>query len=181
MRPRIVCLAILTLAAGAAGAEVVTAAPDHFAVTLTAASTASPAAVYRALVADVGRWWSPAHTFSGDAANLSIEGRAGGCFCEALPDGGSARHLEVVLAEPGATLRLSGGLGPLQGAAVAGTLTIAISPSEAGSEIRLDYLVSGYSRPPLDQWAGAVDRVLAEQLGRLVRFADGESPPPPGP
>jgi len=178
MLPRIVCLAAVIVVAGAAGADVTTVAADHFAVTLTATSAAAPAAVYRALVNDVGRWWSTAHTFSGDAANLSIEGRAGGCFCEALPDGGSVRHLEVVLAEPGSTLRLSGGLGPLQGAAVAGTLTIAITPADQGSAVRLDYLVSGYSQPPLDQWASAVDRVLGEQLGRLVRFADAASGQP---
>lgn len=178
MPTRIVCLVAVTLTAGAAVAEVTTTASDHFAVALTATSTAPPASVYRALVNDVGRWWSPDHTFSGDAANLSIDGRAGGCFCEALPDGGSVRHMEVVLAEPGSTLRLSGGLGPLQGAAVAGTLTVAITPAEEGSSVRLDYLVSGYSQPPLDQWAGAVDRVLAEQLARLVRFADGAGAEP---
>jgi hypothetical protein len=55
------------------------------------------------------------HTFSGDAHNLSIDDKATGCFCEKLASGGGVRHMEVVCADPGKKLVLSGALGPLQG------------------------------------------------------------------
>ena len=42
---------------------------------------APPGKVYDAIV-NVGVWWNPAHTYSGDAANLSIDARAGGCFMD---------------------------------------------------------------------------------------------------
>ena len=52
---------------------------------------APPARVWDALI-QPGRWWDPAHTWSGEARNLRIEPRPGGCFCEDLPDGG-VRHM----------------------------------------------------------------------------------------
>src|ERR1700689_1524155 len=60
-------------------------------------------------------WWLSAHTYSGASANLSLSLRPGGCWCEKLPNGGFVRHMEVVLVKPGSTLRVTGGLGPLQG------------------------------------------------------------------
>jgi hypothetical protein len=33
---------------------------------------------------DIGKWWDPDHTWSGNTANLSIEPFANGCFCEKL-------------------------------------------------------------------------------------------------
>ena len=100
-------------AAGPAAAEVKSVTANGFEVASTATIAAPPDRVYAAL-GEVGRWWSPSHTFSRDAANLSMELRAGGCFCERLKDGGSVQHMRVVYAAPGAGLRLRGGLGPLQ-------------------------------------------------------------------
>ncbi|MEX0600366.1 MAG: hypothetical protein WD205_06975, partial [Rhodothermales bacterium] len=57
-------------------------AQDGFSIRHEAVVEAAPAAVYEMLVDNVGRWWSPSHTYSGDAANLSIDARPGGCFCE---------------------------------------------------------------------------------------------------
>ncbi len=59
------------------------------------------------------------HIF-GSAANLSLEARAGGCWCERLADGGSVEHLRVLLVSPGRMLRMRGALGPFQGLAVDG-------------------------------------------------------------
>ena len=50
---------------------------------------------FDALTDDVGRWWNPEHSYSGVAANFSIDARAGGCFCERLKDG-SVAHMTVV-------------------------------------------------------------------------------------
>jgi uncharacterized protein YndB with AHSA1/START domain len=177
------------LLAGAAGAAVLDSADHGFTVQNTVEVAAAPGPVYAALVQRVGAWWSSDHTFSGDAANLSIDPRPGGCFCERLPDGGGVIHLTVVYADPGKLLRLRGGLGPLQGTSAAGSLTFALSPVE-GSEgqtpedrtrVELTYQVGGYLPDGLDGWAAAVDGVLAEQLGRLARYAETGSPEPARP
>jgi hypothetical protein len=124
-----------------------------------------------------GRWWDPSHTFSRDAANLSMELHAGGCFCERLKDGGSVQHLQVVYAAPGQGLRLRGALGPLQTEGVDGTLSWTLKPGEGGTSVALSYVVGGYIRSGTEQWAPRVDRVLDEQLQRPKSFVEGKSPP----
>jgi uncharacterized protein YndB with AHSA1/START domain len=114
---------ILALAAaGPAAAEVKSVTSNGFEVATTGTIAAPPDRVYTAL-GEVAHWWDPAHTFSRDAANLSMELRAGGCFCERLKDGGSVQHLQVVYAAPGQGLRLRGALGPLKTEGVDGTLS----------------------------------------------------------
>jgi len=105
---------------------------NGFLVTLDVTVAAPRDRVYRALVGDVGAWWSSDHTFSGDSRNLSIDARPGGCFCERLPGGGGGEHQRVVFVRPGEMLRLSGALGPLQSSAVTGTMTWTLMPSNDG-------------------------------------------------
>ena len=120
-----------------------------------------------AALGDVGAWWSGAHSYSGDAANMRIELWAGGCFCETLPDGGTVEHMRVIQALPGRVLRMSGGLGPLQEEAVAGTLTWTLRAVPGGTEIVSRYLVSGHVRGDTGAYAAPVDAVLREQFERL--------------
>jgi hypothetical protein len=40
----------------------------------------------------------------------------------------------------------------------------------------LSYVVGGYIRSGMEQWAPRVDRVLDEQLQRLKSFVEGKSP-----
>src|SRR5918911_314155 len=117
MNSSVPLLVMLALAAGRASALDVT--PTGFLVRYELNIAAPTAKVYDSLI-NVGSWWSEKHTYSGDSRNLSIDARAGGCFCEKLPNGGSVQHMEVVQARPGKLLRLYGGLGPLQGLAAAG-------------------------------------------------------------
>jgi uncharacterized protein YndB with AHSA1/START domain len=174
---RIRGIAVILFLAGAmpASAEVKSVAPSGFEVAAAATVTAPPDRVYAAL-GEVARWWDPAHTFSRDAANLSIDLRAGGCFCERLKDGGSVQHLQVVYAAPGQGLRLRGALGPLQTEGVDGTLSWTLKPGEGGTTVTLSYVVGGYIRSGMEQWAPRVDRVLDEQLQRLKSFVEGKSP-----
>ena len=162
--------------AGPASAEVKSVTPNGFEVATAATIGASPDRVYAAL-GEVGHWWDPSHTFSRDAANLSIELRAGGCFCERLKDGGSVQHLQVVYAAPGQGLRLRGALGPLQTEGVDGALSWTLKPGEGGTSVSLSYVLGGYMRGGMEQWAPRVDRVLDEQLQRLKRFVEGKPPP----
>src|SRR5271169_2213683 len=96
-----------------ASAEVVAVSGNGFTVRETAEIAATPDKVYEALVRPQD-WWSSDHTFSGSAANLSLDANAGGCFCETVPNSGTVKHQEVVLAAPGKTLVMRGALGPLQ-------------------------------------------------------------------
>jgi uncharacterized protein YndB with AHSA1/START domain len=159
--------------AGPATAEVKSATPNGFEAATTLTIAAPPDRVYAAF-GEVGRWWSSSHTFSRDSANLNLELRAGGCFCERLKDGGSVQHLQVVYAAPGAGLRLRGALGPLQAEGVDGTLAWTLKPTEGGTSVTQSYVVGGCIRGGMEQWAPRVDRVLDEQLQRLKSFVEGK-------
>ena len=88
-----------------AQAEVKDSRDNGFTIETTVMAEASPAVVYNQLVKVAG-WWDPKHTWSGSARNLKLEPKAGGCFCEKLPDGGSVQHARVIFAQPGKLLRL---------------------------------------------------------------------------
>jgi hypothetical protein len=90
-----VAAAALAVGAGTLPAEVVDVADNGFTVKLTVTVAAEPAKAFQALV-DVGKWWDPAHTYSQDAANLSIDPKPQGCFCERLPGKGAVVHMTVV-------------------------------------------------------------------------------------
>jgi hypothetical protein len=166
----------LSMAATAARAEVVDAEAGGFTVRSIVVVDAAAADVYRAATRRVGAWWDGDHTFSGDAANLRIEARANGCFCEKLEDGGEVRHLTVVYVEPGKMLRMTGGLGPLQGLAVTGTLALGFAEEDGRTTVELTYAVAGYRPGGLADWAAAVDGVLTGQLTRLKRYVETGRP-----
>jgi uncharacterized protein YndB with AHSA1/START domain len=168
-------LALFLAGAGPASAEVKSVTPNGFEVA-SAATIAAPSDRVYAALGEVDHWWSPSHTFSRDAANLSMELRAGGCFCERLKDGGSVQHLQVVYAAPGQGLRLRGALGPLQTEGVDGTLSWTLKPGEGGTNVTSSYVLGGYIRSGMEQWAPRVDRVLDEQLQRLKSYVEGKSP-----
>jgi hypothetical protein len=133
---------------------------------------------WRALVNDVDQWWPSDHTWWGDARRLSIVAKPGGCFCERNGKQ-QAQHLVVTLVDPGRTLRLRGGLGPLQGMGLDGTLEFRLQPgSEGGTRITLWYRVGGYTPDDLSAFAPVVDRVQAGQLRALADFLRARAAPP---
>ena len=172
-----VAAAIATAAclAGTAMAEVVDVSQTGFLTRSQVVFHATPAAVYAALVR-VGAWWDPEHTYSGDGRNLTLEARPGGCFCEKLPGGGGVQHMTVVYASPGQSLRLVGGLGPLQQSGVAASLTWTLTKTEGGTQVEMKYSVGGYFQGGFEPIAPAVDGVLDGQLQRLKRFVETGSP-----
>lgn len=161
-----------------AAAEVIAASDAGFAVHHETTVTASPDTAWAAF-AEPARWWSGEHSYSGSAANMTLDPVAGGCFCEAIPaaDGvpaGSVEHMRVVYADPRVrTLRLTGALGPLQAEALSGTLTMTVEPSGTGARIMWDYVVGGYARSSLKDFAPVVDGVSGEQFARLAALLDG--------
>lgn len=158
------------LVVASAGGEVLDAAPGGFTLRSSVTVAAPRARVYAAFVEDIGRWWNPDHTVSGVPGALYLEPRPLGCFCESLGTGAGLVHLTVTFVDPGAMLRLSGGLGPLGLMGVAGNLTVEFEDRGDGSTVILEYAVGGYRPDGLDGLAPAVDRVLGEQLVRLSRW-----------
>ena len=180
MRARLAIGLAFTLAAASARAEVASVAPTGFEVRYRTAVKAPAPKVWEALLA-VGSWWSPQHTWSGDAGNLSIDARAGGCFCEKLPDGG-VQHMTVVFVDRGKVLRLAGAIGPLQAAGLAGSMTWEIKPAPGGAALELAYAVGGYMPGGFDKLAPIADRMLGEQFERLKRLIEtGSAAPTPAP
>jgi diguanylate cyclase (GGDEF)-like protein len=159
-------LALLT-GAGSAVADVVSTGPAGFVVRTAAVTDRNLMAAWRRLVR-VQDWWSTEHTYSGDAANLSLDLAPGGCWCEKLPGGGFVRHMEVVYAAPRTALRLVGGLGPLQGMGASGALTFTLKATgPRQTAITAEYAVTG-SVTGVADLAAAVDGVLTEQLRRYA-------------
>jgi hypothetical protein len=117
-------------------------------------------------------WWNPVHTYSGDSHQLSLDARAGGCFCEQLANGGSVQHMQVLMLLPNKMLRMGGALGPLQGSGLAGSLSWEVSAAGNGSKLKLSYSVGGFMAGGVDSMAGAVDHVLGEQAARLKQAVE---------
>lgn len=153
----------------AAGTPQGNAADRHIELKYVFKTTAAPNRVYAALTGPA-RWWDSSHTYSGNASNLSLDARAGGCWCEQLADGGSVQHMTVLTAMPERMLRLSGGLGPLQSGAVNAVMTWTIKHDGTGSEVSMSYLVDGYFPGGLDKVRDDVDSVLSLQVERLRAY-----------
>ncbi len=179
--------AALLIAASAvpAQAEVVAQSDAGFVIKQSVEVSADQQAVWKALIAPA-KWWSSEHTWSHDAANLYLDAQATGCFCEKLPRPadapadqriGSAEHMHVIFADPQrGLLRMSGALGPLQGEALNGTLTIELKKTETGTRIELEYVVGGYMRMKTEEIAPAVDGVLGQQLAGLAKLFEVAAP-----
>lgn len=179
--------AALALIAAPAQAEIVARSDSGFVIRHVAEVTASPEDAWKQLVAPAD-WWNAEHSFSGDASNLSLDPRAGGCFCEALPGEGEkgwlnprggVEHMRVVLVERNKALRMVGALGPLQSEALAATLTITLKPVDGGTRLTWEYVVGGFMRYKPEQIVPAVDRVIGEQISRLADKLGRKTPAGP--
>lgn len=169
-------LAVMLGAAGPAQATVTSNSDVGFALQHSVEVAMNADEAY-ALLAAPDRWWLSAHTYSGDAKNLRLDARAGGCFCETVPGkqgkaDGSVEHAHILYAAPGQQLRLSGALGPLQSEALTGVLNFTIAPTSAGARVTMTYVVGGYFRTGTAQIATAVDEVMGEQMQGFKRVAD---------
>jgi len=156
-------------------AEVNRQSDQGFVIRLGVDVRAAPEAAWAEIIRPAG-WWSSQHTWSGDAANLHLDARAGGCFCEVLPalsspraaPRGGVEHMRVLYVEEPRALRMMGALGPLQSDAVTGVLTMTLKPQDGGTRILWEYVVGGYMRGNVAEVAPGVDGVLKEQLQWLA-------------
>lgn len=177
MRRRVFLAAVLTALLTAAGPRALAqTAANGFLVRQEAAIGAPPVKVYDVLVRQVGLWWNPEHTYSGDARNLSIDPHPGGCFCEKLARGGGIEHLRVVYVVPAEIVRMTGALGPLQPSGIAGSLTWQLTGAKGGTTVVLTYSVGGFIDGGFEKIAPAVETVLGDQLRRLKLFIETGKP-----
>lgn len=130
----------------------------------------TPETAYRDFVA-LPRWWDPSHSYSGKASAIRLRARAGGCWCERLPDGGSVEHMRVQLVQPGKRLVMFGGLGPLMFQGIAGTMDVTFSQTHGGRTlVSIEYRVAGFAYNNAEKNAPLVDKVLAEQAARYAAY-----------
>jgi uncharacterized protein YndB with AHSA1/START domain len=159
------------LTAGPVTAEVLDASPGSLAVESRVVVEMAPATAFEMLTRGLPQWWDPAHTWSGDARNLSLEPKAGGCFCEELPaTGGSVQHGRVIFAQPGKLLRLDAALGPFQEMAITGVLTFRLEEQGKSTRVTLNYRVSGAITMDPAKLAPMVDAMLGGQMRRFQAF-----------
>lgn len=168
MRALIVLLSIAV--AAPVSAAVVSSSPNGFHVRHQLEIAAPPEHSFRTF-GQVKRWWNPAHTYSGDANNLSLPLTPGACFCEKLPNGGGIEHMRLTYVDPGKRAVLTGGLGPLLFEATSGALDLQWEAAGAGTRFTFDYKVAGFAGANADKLAPIVDQVLAEQVKRYAAFA----------
>lgn len=171
IRNALIGASLLTLVLPAL-AEVKDASPSGFTTENSVIVMTDPASAWQALVGDVDAWWPKDHSWWGSAGTLSFDARAGGCFCEKSGER-QAQHLQVVFVDPGKLLRLTGGLGPLQGMGLYGVLEWRLVPVDGGTRITYWYRAGGYTPDDLRSLAGVVDQVQAKQLGGLARYIAG--------
>ena len=149
-----------------ARAEVIRKGDDFFILQIRAPLTAPPERALAGLGA-IGQWWNAAHTYSGDAAKMSLPLQVGACLCEALADGGRFEHGRVVLIQPQRSLELEAPLGPLNGRTTRATLVFSWTPLSEDPTLVLSYWVEGEG---VGAWAEAVDRVMQSQFDRWAAW-----------
>lgn len=165
----VAAVAVLGAAAPAA-AEVVERSADHFVLRYetTVETTLEDLA---AAVEDIGNWWNPAHTYSGDAHNLHLSLDPGTCFCEDLPDGSTFEHGGVYEYDPETGVLIDAALGPLKGKATLANWSIGWTGGAGGAgwNVVMTYVVRG---PGLGAYADGVDAVMQDQFSRFTRYIE---------
>lgn len=164
-------VALAFACAASASAAIVDQQANGFLIEHKVVINAPAEKVWRTLI-NIGSWWSADHTYSRDAANLNMSTLVGGCWCETLPGKGELRHMVVTFIAENEALRLEGGLGPLGGLGVAGHMTFELAEANGKTTVTWTYEVGGYTRGGLQQWAGPVDNVMAQQFARLKAAAE---------
>lgn len=178
MLKALIAAAVLALTAAPTSAEIVSRGADSFTLRYAGTVEAGRGDVFSAIEL-ISAWWDGAHTYSGDAANLTLKTELGGCFCEALPDGTIFEHGRVAMFDDD-HLTLNAPLGPLKGRATRAELTFSwpetaslLEDDETG--VVLLFVVEG---PGLGAFADAVDTVMKGQHERLLDLIEHGRPTP---
>lgn len=159
-----------------AAAEVISVSETGFEMSHKVIVEADADTAWAALF-EPAQWWNPDHSWSGDAANFSMDKYTGGCLCEVW-EHGDVEHLFVASIIEGQSLTLRGALGPLQAHGVDGSMVWTFEEGEDDGllDITVTYRVGGYLPEGMDYWAGPVDGVITEQADRLAALLNTGSP-----
>ncbi|RMF41279.1 MAG: ATPase [Planctomycetota bacterium] len=167
-RAMIVAGLVACMIGQSASADVTDTADHGFRLRIVRQVNAPAAALFERLVMRFDAWWSPEHSYSGDAANFRMD-LAEGWLVERLRDGGWVRHMAVAYYQPDRTLRLLGGLGPLQELGCHGALTFTLEEQQPqATQLVVTYHVIGFVPGGLQSIAPSVDQVLQQQVDRLI-------------
>jgi len=161
-------------AAAPASAEVVSRSADGFTLRFAVGVEAAPEDVVSA-VSELPQWWDPAHTYTGDASNLSLAFQEGGCWCEKLADGTVFEHA-VVTGITADRVTMNAALGPLHDKATKAELTFGSGPENRGRLVTIDFVVEG---PGLGVMADGVNIVMDQAFDRLIHQIEYGEPPLP--
>ena len=156
-------------------AEVVAAGETGFNLKITGEVSVTPQEAYDQFVR-VNEWWVESHSWFGSRRNFRLETKAGGCFCE-LKGEQQVLHMLVTFVNPGAEIKMVGGLGPLQMMGLHGGMSWRFEPMEEGRGTRIvqTYQVTGWTPGGLTDLAGIVDAVQTSQLNALVAIIEDRS------
>ena len=86
--------------------------------------------------------------------------------------------MTVTFVDPGRLMRMTGGLGPLQGMGMDGALEWRFVAENGGTRITLWYRAGGYTPDDLASFVPVVDKVQALQLGGLAEYLRTQLPSP---
>lgn len=148
-------------------AEVVSTSATGFRLQHEATSPLAPDALWARLM-EPATWWDGDHSYSGDAANLSLGDKAGDYWREDWAEG-SVIHGQILVVKSGEELLLSAPFGPLVETGAACVWKIQIQPSEdGGTVITSTHLIAGSPGTGLEELAGPVDFVMSNGINRLA-------------
>lgn len=166
----------LTVMASPATAEVLSA-DEHGLEIQHVVNLVVPQPQAFAALGQVGRWWGKDHTYSGNSNRMSLQLRAGGCWCETLDNGGGVEHMHVTYIQPGERIVLTGSLGPLLYEATTAVMDIKVDRIAGGSRVTMNYRAAGFAKGGAAAMAPLVDGVLGEQMKRFRTYAAGAPKP----
>ncbi len=171
---RTLLVTALLLLSGSLRAEVIAKGENGFNLKIIGEVDASPGQAYEQFLR-VDEWWVANHSWFGRRENFSLDARAGGCFCE-IQGEQQVLHMLVTFVNPGAEIKMVGGLGPLQMMGLHGGMSWRFEALEDGQGTRIvqTYNVSGWAPGGLLDLAEIVDAVQTSQLNALIARLDDE-------
>lgn len=171
MRKFVLATMLFIIPYNTAQAEVIASAANGFSIKHEFEIQAPVSQVYRNL-SRIGNWWPSDHTWSGDAKNLSLQLRPGGCFCEKLENGG-VEHMHIIYLRQNTEVRMSGALGPLQKLGAEGRLGIKFDAISNNTKMTITFDVGGFAPDGLDKLAPIVNMVIGQQFTALKEYSEG--------
>jgi len=163
-------LAVAVVTASPAAAEIISRSENAFTLRFEGETRLGPDGVADAF-SQVQQWWDPAHSYTGDAANLSLDLVPGGCWCEAMPDGSRFDHGRVEAVALG-EVRLHAPFGPLRTMATRAELVVTYALVDGVVLPSWTFIVEG---PGVGALAEPVDGVIGGGFARWIAHMDARA------